>query len=218
MNVIAYYRRSTDNRQAHSFERQCSIVENFVNNNELVIAETFIETASGKDSSREALAAAIAYSRKHKTPICVSSISRLSRDVAFGAALLNDKTIQFIVCDLGMFADSFMLNVLLAVAQKEADLTSQRTKDALKVVAKYKRLGNPRWNEKQCLPAAWEANKQKGLATTSRYLELINTIRAQGITSYQGIAKQMNALGVKSPRNRKVSAALVRSVILRAQE
>ena len=215
MNVIAYYRRSTDNRQTHSVERQASIVENFVSNNELSIEQTFIETASGKDSNREALAAAIAYSRKHKTPICVSSVSRLSRDVAFGAALLNDKTIQFIVCDLGIHADSFMLNVLLAVAQKEAELTSKRTKEALAVVRKHKKLGNPRWHES--LPKAREKRKATGKATVDKYMPIIAMIRNNGTTSYRGIAKEMNRLGIKSPKGKNISPVLVRDVLMRAE-
>lgn len=215
MKIIAYYRRSTDNRQKHSIERQASIVERFVENNELEITKTFIETASGSDAHREQLKAAIAYSRKYKMPICVSSISRLSRDVAFGAALLQDKSVQFIITDLGINADGFMLNVLLCVAAKEREMISQRTKDALAVVKRTKKLGNPQWKEEHCLPAAWKAARQKGKATAERYMPLIELVRKSGVTSYRGIARELNKFDVKSPTGKTISDKFVRSCCLR---
>jgi len=155
--------------------------------------------------------------RANKMPILISSISRLSRSVAFGSALLEDKSLQFFVCDLGMQADSFLVNILLAVAQKEAELTSKRTKQALAVIKRDnpEKLGNKRWNEPQCLPKCWENQRAAGRATAERFSSFIEMVKRSGVTSYNGIARELNKLGVLSPRGNKISAAFVRSISLR---
>lgn len=216
MKAIAYYRKSTD-KQGCSFARQQVIVESFAGLNDLEIVRDFTETVSGRSQARPQLLAAIEYARVHKTPICISSVSRLSRSVSFGSSLLEDKSIQFFVCDLGMQADSFMLNVLLAVAQKEAELTSRRTKQALAVIKRDnpEKLANKHWDRPNCLPKCWEIRRAKGQATADRFRPFIKMVQDSGVTSYQGIARQLNKLGVLSPRGKKISAAFVRKVCLR---
>lgn len=94
---------------------------------------------------------------------------------------------------------------------------SRLTKEGLaRAKARGAKLGNPRW--KESLPKGRSKLRAKGKATADKYMPIIEGIRNNGITSYRGIAKEMNRLGIKSPKGKNVSAALVRSVILRIEE
>lgn len=94
---------------------------------------------------------------------------------------------------------------------------SRLTKEGLaRAKARGVKLGNPRW--KESLPKGRSKLRAKGKATADKYMPIIEGIRNNGITSYRGIAKEMNRLGIKSPKGKNVSAALVRSVILRIEE
>jgi DNA invertase Pin-like site-specific DNA recombinase len=76
------------------------------------------------------LAAALKAARKHKAPIIVAKLDRLSRDVHFISGLMTHRT-PSIVAELGADADPFMLHLYAALAEKERRLISQRTRDAL---------------------------------------------------------------------------------------
>lgn len=79
---------------------------------------------------RPQLAAALKVAKKHKAPILVAKLDRLSHDVHFISGLMSLKT-PFIVAELGADADPFMLHIYAALAEKERRLISQRTKEAL---------------------------------------------------------------------------------------
>jgi hypothetical protein len=68
--------------------------------------------------------------QKAKGPVLVHKLDRLSRDVAFISNLMAKK-VPFIVVELGADVDPFMLHIYAAVAQKERQLISDRTKSAL---------------------------------------------------------------------------------------
>jgi DNA invertase Pin-like site-specific DNA recombinase len=98
------------------------------------LLETFTEVETGKGSDaldrRPQLSAALKLAGKHKAPIIVAKLDRLSRDVHFISGLMTHKT-PFIVAELGADADPFMLHLYAALAEKERRLISARTKAAL---------------------------------------------------------------------------------------
>lgn len=215
IQAIQYLRRSTENGQDLSFDRQSLIINEFCKREGITIVGTFTDTESGSNDDREGLNQAISIAKKSGLPIVVSSISRLSRSVAFGSALLQDARLSFYVAELGMKADPFLLNVLLCVAQKEKETISFRTRTALQALKEQGvKLGNPNWK-----PAIEKANKvrfENAKSNQSKYLEAIKMIKAAGITSYNGIAKKMTDLGIKSPRGKKVSPQYVKDLIQKA--
>ena len=72
----------------------------------------------------------------------VAKLDRLSRDVHFISGLMKHK-VSFIVADLG--ADTDMLHIYAALAEKERRMISERTKQALaSAKANGKQLGGPR--------------------------------------------------------------------------
>ena len=93
---------------------------------------------------------------------------------------------------------------------------SRLTKEGLaRAKKKGIKFGNPRWQGS--LPKAREKRRATGRATVERYMPIIEMIRNNGTTSYRGIAKEMNRLGIKSPKGKNISAVLVRDVLMRAE-
>lgn len=134
--AIAYTRVSTagQGRSGLGLEAQTTALARFADTEGYQFVETFTEVETGKGADalnrRPQLTAALALAKKHKAPIIVAKLDRLSRDVHFISGLMSHKT-PFIVAELGADADPFMLHLYAALAEKERRLISQRTKDAL---------------------------------------------------------------------------------------
>src|SRR5207342_377932 len=112
------------------------------------LLQTFSETETGAHhdalDKRPQLAAAMKLAKKHKAPVIVMKLDRLSRDVHFISGLMVHRT-PFIFTELGTDVDPFMLHIYAALAEKERRLISQRTKDALAAKkAQGKQLGGLR--------------------------------------------------------------------------
>src|SRR5207237_9700289 len=104
------------------------------------------ETGKGADAldRRPELATALATGRAKRCPVIVAKLDRLSRDMAFVASLMAQR-VPFVVAELGVDADPFMLHLYAALAEKERRLIGERTRSALAArKAQGARLGNPR--------------------------------------------------------------------------
>ena len=154
--AIAYTRVSTtkQGKSGLGLEAQQEALARFAEAEGFKLIETFSEVETGKGADaldkRPQLAAALATAKKHNAPIIVSKLDRLSRDVHFVSGLMTHK-IPFIVTELGADCDPFMLHLYAALAEKERQLISQRTRAALQIKkAQGKKLGGirPRTIEK----------------------------------------------------------------------
>src|SRR6187402_2760908 len=147
--IVGYIRVSTA-RQGKSglgLEAQKAALTRFAEAEGLEIVAQYVEVESGKGADaldrRPQLSTAIAAARKHKCPVLVAKLDRLSRDVHFISGLMAHR-VPFVVAELGADADPFMLHLYAALAEKERHLISQRTRDALKAAkARGVVLGNP---------------------------------------------------------------------------
>ena len=145
--IVAYYRVSTK-KQGESglgLEAQRQAVASFAEAECFNVAAEFTEVESGKGADaldkRPQLAAAMALAKKHKAPVVVAKLDRLSRDVAFISGLMVQK-VPFIVTALGKDVDPFMLHIYAALAEQERRMISQRTKAGLAAAkARGKKLG-----------------------------------------------------------------------------
>src|SRR3954469_22206564 len=149
-HAVAYYRVSTarQGRSGLGIEAQRAAVQRFAEAEGFELASEFVEVETGKGSDaldrRPQLAAALAAGRTGKCPVIVAKLDRLSRDVAFIAGLMSQR-VPFIVGELGVDADPFMLHLYAALAEKERRLIGERTRSALAArKAQGARLGNPR--------------------------------------------------------------------------
>ena len=148
--LVAYYRVSTreQGRGGLGIDAQRAAVARFAEAEgfEIIAEHVEIETGKGTDAldRRPKLASALAEARQHgkHCPIAVAKLDRLSRDVHFISGLMAHR-VAFIVAELGADADPFMLHLYAALAEKERQLISQRTRDALKAAkARGTVLGN----------------------------------------------------------------------------
>src|SRR5436305_9255926 len=149
-HAIAYYRVSTarQGRSGLGIEAQKAAVHRFAEAEAFELVGEFVEVETGKGSDalerRPQLAAALAGGRARKCPVIVAKLDRLSRDVAFIAGLMAQR-VPFIVAELGVDADPFMLHLYAALAEKERRLIAERTKAALATrKAQGAKLGNRR--------------------------------------------------------------------------
>lgn len=147
-NVIVYLRVSTQEQGSSKLglEAQRAVLEDYCERQGYEVAEWFTEVASAKGHTlhdRPLLDKALRLARKTKRRVLVAKLDRLSRDVAFIAGLMAER-VAFEIAELGPDVDSFMLHVYAAVAEKERQLISDRTKAALKAVKRRGvKLGNP---------------------------------------------------------------------------
>jgi DNA invertase Pin-like site-specific DNA recombinase len=135
--AIAYTRLSKPNKKGRpgiGLEAQQEALNRFAKTEGYDLIETFteIETGVGHDAleKRPQLNAAMKLAKKHKAPVIVAKLDRLARDVHFISGLMVHR-VPFIVTELGADVDPFMLHIYAALAEKERNLISQRTREAL---------------------------------------------------------------------------------------
>jgi len=130
--AIGYVRVSTarQGRSGLGLEAQLAALAKFCDAEAFKLVETYTETESGADDDRPQLSDAIERARKAKVPIIVAKLDRLSRDVHYISGLMKHR-VPFIVTELGADTDPFLLHIYAALAEKERQMISRRTKDAL---------------------------------------------------------------------------------------
>src|SRR5688572_1600310 len=95
--MVSYYRVSTreQGRSGLGLDAQRAAIARFAEAEGFEVVAEFTETESGKGHDalerRPQLAAALAEARRHKAPVGVAKLDRLSRDVAFIAGLMAQR-------------------------------------------------------------------------------------------------------------------------------
>lgn len=219
--LISYLRVSTD-RQGRSglgLQAQRQAITAFALANGFTIVAEYEEVETGKGSDaldrRPQLAAALAQARKAKCAVCVAKLDRLSRDVAFVAGLMAQR-VPFVVAELGEDVDPFLLHLYSALAEKERNLISQRTKAALaSLKAQGRKLGN-RTNLEEATAKGAASNKAGADAFARNVLPVIEAIKRTGTTTLSGIAAELNARNVQTARGGRWEAMQVSRILKRA--
>ncbi|KGT73016.1 recombinase family protein [Bradyrhizobium japonicum] len=153
--AIAYIRVSKpkQGRSGLGLEAQQAAIKAFCAQHGYSIEAEYREVETGKGADalerRPELAAAMKFARKlgkggkaGAAPILIAKLDRLSRDVHFISGLMVQR-IPFIVTELGLDVDPFMLHIHAAVAEKERERIAQRTREALAAAkARGQMLGN----------------------------------------------------------------------------
>ena len=101
-------------------------------------------------------------------------------------------------------ADDLMMRVYAAMAQKERELISERTRAALAAArARGAVLGGDRgWRSHKppCAAAAAEARREQATCTAHRLALEVEALRAEGISTHLGLARALTKRGVPTPR------------------
>ena len=133
---ISYLRVSTDKqgKSGLGIEAQRQAVERYLNGGRWTVAAEYVETESGRRSDRAKLAAALAHAKAIKAKLVFAKLDRLTRNVDLLRSLVASD-VDLVFCDLPNVPPGpmgrFLLTQMAAVAELEAGLISERTKNAL---------------------------------------------------------------------------------------
>lgn len=216
MKQAVIYRRVSTTEQGKSglgLEAQLQAATAFCRAEGFEVVEEFSDVASGKlpVELRPGLAAALAKAKRLKCPVVVSKLDRLSRDVHFISGLMA-RGVPFIVAELGIDTDPFVLHLYAALSQKERELISRRTRDGLAVKkASGVVLGN-RTNLAAAQAKGAAANVAASVAFAERVMPTITRLRA-GDRSMNAVAAELNELNVPTMRGGSWTAKAVSRVI-----
>lgn len=197
-------------------EAQRSIIHSFVKEG-LIIAE-FVETESGKKSDRPKLQEALALCRKTNSILIVAKLDRLSRNVAFTSKLL-ESDVEITFCDFPQ-ANRLILHIISSIAEYEANLISQRTRQSLKAkkergvkLGKSENLMN---KHDEAIAHSNQTNRIKAQnnANNMRAVALLRSMIKEGLTISQ-MTKQLNEQGFVSSKGCKFQIVQVQRLIQR---
>ncbi|MDC1765773.1 recombinase family protein [Bacteroides uniformis] len=217
-NYVAYLRQSTikQERSGLGIEAQRDIISSFVK--EGVILAEYVETESGRKSDRPKLQEALAMCRKTNSILIVAKLDRLSRNVAFTSKLL-ESDVEIIFCDFPQ-ANRLILHIISSIAEYEANLISQRTRQSLKAkkergvkLGKSENLMN-KHNEAVARSNQTNRIKAKNNANNMRAVALLRSMIKEGLTISQ-MTKQLNEQGFVSSKGCKFQIVQVQRLIQR---
>ena len=221
MLFVTYLRVSTD-RQGKSglgLEAQRAAVLDHVAGKGEIAAE-YVEIESGKRNERPQLARAMAEAKRIGAVLLIAKLDRLARNVAFIANLL-ESGVEIAAADMPE-ANRFLLHIMAAVAEHEAQAISDRTRAALAAAkARGVALG---WSmpgrsdeQRQAARKGAACNAQKADQHATNVLPVIHQIAARG-ASLRQIADELNVRGIKTARGGLWYAATVRNMFARQFE
>jgi DNA invertase Pin-like site-specific DNA recombinase len=206
--IVSYIRVSTDKqgKSGLGIEAQRYAIAQFAISEGYEIAAEYVEIETGKGSDaltqRPQLAAALAQAGKIKALLVVAKLDRLTRNVHFGSGLLQSKQ-QFRVAEMPN-ADNFQLHIMLAVAEKEREMISTRTKQALQAAkARGVVLGNA-------------AQTQANIDAAQAFAETLRDVVTPLISlSSRKIAAKLNERGIKTVSGTSWQSAQVVRLVAR---
>jgi len=217
---IAYFRVSTkkQGKSGLGLQAQKSMVDNFINENDQIIAE-FTDIESGKNNLRQNLMEAIKLSKKTGATLLIAKLDRLSRNASFIFAL-RDSEVDFICCDLPE-ANTLTIGIFAIMAQHEREVISTRIKDAFKAKrARGEKLGNPdAWTKESRRKAI--LTKKRNAANDPMNKKVVSAIKdIKELAAYRGevltkeaIADKLNSYGLTTTRGKRFDRGNVRYLL-----
>ena len=209
-NYVAYLRQSTMKQELSGLgiEAQREIIRNYLKDKKAI--SEYIETESGKKSDRPKLIEALSECRKTGATLIVAKLDRLSRNVAFTSKLLESDVPE---------ANKLVLHIISSIAEYEAGLISQRTKQSLRAKkARGVSLGKPEnllGKLDQAVEKSNQTNRQKALDNPNnrRAISMLK-ILAKEDKSLSEMARILNTEGFVTAKGGQFKASQV-SILLR---
>ena len=198
-------------------EAQKAIIEHYTAVDKAELVGEFLETESGKEvENRPILEKAVRYCIEQDCILVVAKLDRLSRDVEHVFRLMRVLGGRLRSFDLPT-TDSFTLSIFAGLAQRERELISIRTRQALAVKkAQGFKLGR--------LENLTQEGRNKGAERVRQLANenpkniqvgaVIKMYRKQGQT-FQEIAEQLNKSHFRTVRGKLFTKAMVRYLWLK---
>lgn len=227
-HFIAYYRVSTkkQGKSGLGLDAQRTAVQAHLAACGGKLAAEYTEVESGKRGDRPQLQAALSHARGKGATLVIAKLDRLSRNVAFTAALM-ESGVDFVACDVPT-ANRLTVHILAAVAEEEARAIAARTKAALAAAkARGVRLGTARPGHRcdyykgarhGLAKAVAAASAKRTARTADAYGHLLAEVRAwRGAgASLAEIAARLNDAGHETQAGRPWHAVAVHRLLGRA--
>ena len=197
-------------------EAQREIIHNHVKTGTII--HEYVETESGKKSDRPKLQEALRMCRKTNSILIVAKLDRLSRNVAFTSKLL-ESDVEITFCDFPQ-ANKLILHIISSIAEYEANLISQRTKQSLAAkkdrgikLGKAENLLN---KHSQAIENSSRTNKAKAQSNTNnmRAVALIRSLLNEG-KSLAEMASLLNEQGFVTSKGCQFHITQVRRLVQR---
>lgn len=217
------WRRCSTQKQGKSglgLEAQLSIINYFVNEAQGELIADFHEIYTGKNlHGCVELQKAMECAKKHNATLVVAKTDRFRNlEQALEVYRLMDGSIYF--CDVPMAEDAatykFMLSLSWSLAEREAAITSLRTKQALQ--AKRDRgevIGNPNATISAAMRANSIASRRKDAQLNEnnrKAYKLASLLVAQGKTITE-VSRELNENGYKTPTGKQWQTVQVQRLI-----
>ena len=213
-HYVAYLRVSTQEQKKSGLgiEAQREIIKHYATIDGVEIFQEYVETESGKETdNRPKLHEAIKFCQAHNCILVVAKLDRLSRDVEHIFRLQKQLGDRFKSCDLPS-SDSLTLSIFAGLAQREREIISIRTRQALKAKkAQGAILGKPENFSIEGRKAGALTMKLKALVhpSNTRATSLIDHCRNKAM-SFEQIAHELNKNGFKTVRGKMYQRATVK--------
>jgi DNA invertase Pin-like site-specific DNA recombinase len=202
--AVALYRVSTV-EQGHSglgLEAQQASVRAFVEREGWMLVAEHQDIASGKDDRRPGFQAALTRCRQLGAVLVAARLDRITRRAHTLSGLLEEG-LSIRAADMPG-VDDLMMRVYAAMAQKERELISERTRAALAAARARGAVlgGDGGWRPPSppCALAATLYRVESAIRTAHRLALEVEALRAEGITTHQGLARALTERGVATPR------------------
>jgi DNA invertase Pin-like site-specific DNA recombinase len=214
-SFVAYYRVSTK-RQGQSglgLEAQQAAVEQHIKSAGGNLVASFKEVESGRKDNRPELKEALAEAKIENAIVIIAKLDRLGRRASYILRLIDESGVNFHICDMPN-ADKLCITVLAAVAEREAENISKRTKAALAALkARGVKLGGPNIREAQKISLRVQKKLNKTRQDSTRLFIIREIVRKGRLTSHAGIAECLNARGIPTARGGQWHTTTVRRLI-----
>jgi DNA invertase Pin-like site-specific DNA recombinase len=201
--TVGYLRVSTteQGQSGLGLEAQRASVQGFVASQGWTLVAEYEDVASGKDDKRAGFQAALARCRQLGAVLVAARLDRITRRAHTLSQLLEDG-VSIRAADMPG-ADDLMLRIYAAMAQKERELISERTRAALRAAkARGAVLGGDRGYRPAKGPDAAAAALARRLTAQQAAHRLaleVERLRAEGVVTRAAVARALNERGVAVP-------------------
>ena len=216
---VSYLRVSTK-KQGQSglgLEAQRAAVHDYLNGGSWELLAEYVEVESGKRDDRPELLKALHRTKITGATLLIAKLDRLSRDAHFLLGL-QKAGVRFVAVDMPQ-ANELTVGILALVAQEERKAISQRTKAALAAAkARGVTLGSPKGaahlrglGNGQAVARV----KEKAQDFAQDLREVVEDIRAAGVSTVRGIAQELDRRAIRPARGEKWQPASVARLLKR---
>ena len=219
MKYVIYYRVSTK-KQGESglgLDAQKAYVNHFIDSKDIVKEYKEVATAKYMDcKNRPQLCNALEFCNANGYTLVVAKIDRLSRKTEHALSIFNSLEGRLISCDIPNL-DKFTLTLFMAIADRERELISIRTKQALAEKKKQGiKLGNPQNLTNDSRLKSIQVRKEKARTNKANIqaAELSRLYKTNGHTLQQ-IANKLNEQGYRTSRGKEFKPTTIKRLLER---